>query len=164
MRMLTTERYLSTATAPGSDTALQMLSVSMSMNGLLTFSFYVLLTKHRWKPLVSTLLIGVVISLISNFLLIPSEGFVGASTTSIIVHVTLALLLLPQALRAMPVRISGAMMVRWITFSLLLLGFLVIAQPFLTHPIITAEMLIIGAVWMSVCVWATGLHRLLRTQ
>ncbi len=162
MQMLTTNQYLSTATSPGSDTALRLLSVSMLMNGLLTFSFYVLLTKHRWRPLVMTLMIGVVLSLVSNFLLIPTWGFVGAATTSIIVHVTLAVLLLPQALRAMPARISGAMFLQWITFSLLLLGFLVVAQPLLRNSLMTAGMLIVATLWMGICVWVTGLAKMLR--
>ncbi len=162
MQMLTTNQYLSTATLPGSDTALRLLSVSMLMNGLLTFSFYVLLTKHRWRPLVMTLMIGVALSLVSNFLLIPTRGFVGAALTSIIVHVTLAILLLPQALCAMPTRISAAMFLRWIAFSLLLLGFLIAAQPLLQNSLMTAGMLVAATAWMGICVWGTGLAKVLR--
>ncbi|MSR87457.1 hypothetical protein EXS70_04815 [Candidatus Peribacteria bacterium] len=162
MQMLTTQQYLSTATSPGSDTALRLLSVSMFMNGLLTFSFYVLLTKHRWKPLVGTLMVGVVISLVSNVLLIPRIGFVGAGITSVIVHASLALLLLPQALRAMPVRITQTMWLRWIAFTLLLFSFLYLFQPFLNHPLITAVALIASALWMGACVWITGLHKMLK--
>lgn len=160
MQMLTTERYLSTATAAGSDTALRLLSISMMMNGLLTYSFYVLLTKHRWKPLVSTLLVGVVISLVSNFLLIPSIGFVGASITSIIVHVTLVALLLPQALRIMPARITGPLLLRWVLFSAMLAAFLYLTQPVLARPVITAGMLVVATIWMGVCVGVTGLQKL----
>ncbi len=162
MQMLTTEQYLSTATSPGADTALQLLSISMFCNGLLTFSFYVLLTKHRWRPLVATLLIGVLISLVSNLTLIPTMGFVGACITSIIVHLTLAILLLPQALRIMPVRISGGMLMRWLMFSLLLFLFLFFTHALLTHEVLTAGMLIAATFWMAICVWAAGLQRILK--
>ncbi len=163
MQMLTTEKYLSTATAAGSDTALRLLSISMMMNGLLTYSFYVLLTKHHWKPLVSTLLVGVVISLVSNVLLIPSIGFVGASITSIIVHVTLVALLFPQAMMIMPARITGLLLLRWLAFSGMLAAFLYLTQPLLTGSLMTAGMLILATIWMGICAQMTGLHRFIRS-
>lgn len=162
MRLLTTERYLSTATSPGSDTALALLSGSMFCNGLLTFSFYVLLTRHRWKPLVTTLLIGVVLSFAINFILIPSIGFVGAATTSVTVHAVLALLLLPQALRTMPVRMTLRQAGQWIGFSVLLLMFLLVTRPLLLTPMATAMMLIAGATWMGMSVWLLQIHRTLK--
>ncbi|NOS67511.1 MAG: oligosaccharide flippase family protein [Candidatus Peribacteraceae bacterium] len=162
MQMLTTEQYLSTATSPGADTALRLLSVSMFMNGLLTFSFYILLTKHRWRPLVSTLLVGVVLSLASNLFLIPDWGFVGAAMTSIVVHTTLALLLLPQALRTMPARVSTKLVVQWAGFSLLLLGFLWLTRPFLDSPMITAMMLVAATAWMAASAGILGIHKTLR--
>ena len=161
MQMLTTEEYLSTATSPGADTALRLLSVSMFMNGLLTFSFYVLLTRHRWKPLVSTLLIGVVLSLTSNLFLIPRLGFRGAALTSILVHTTLALLLLPQALRTMPTQLTGVQIFRWIGFTGLLLLFLFVTRPFLTQSLITAGMLGAATLWMGVSTWILRIHKML---
>ena len=162
MRMLTTERYLSTAIAPGSDTALRLLSISMFGNGLLTFSFYVLLTKHRWKPLVTTLLIGVILSLMSNFVLIPKIGFVGASITSGLTHVTLAILLLPQSLRIMPARITRTQMVQWLSFSLLLFIFLLVTRGVLTRPIITAIMIVVAGAWIVGSAWITKLHKMMK--
>lgn len=161
MQMLTTDRYLSTIAGPGSDTALRLLSISMLMNGLLTFSFYILLTRHRWRPLVLTLLVGVVLSIVSNMLLIPNSGFVGAAHTSILVHVTLAVLLLPQALRIMPVRMDGSMILRGIIFAVLLFGFLYLTAPFLTGPTITAGMLAVASLWMAVILWGTQIHKIL---
>lgn len=162
MQMLTTDQYLSTASSPGSDTALALLSVSMLMNGLLTYSFYVLLTRHRWKPLVITLLIGVILSLAVNLTLIPRLGFVGASWTSVVVHVTLTILLLPQSLRTMPVRVTAAMVARWLLFSLLLAAFLLAARGFLDSPVTTAAMLAAATLWMALCVWVTGIHRIVK--
>lgn len=162
MQMLTTEQYLSTALSPGADTALRLLSVSMFMNGFLTFSFYVLLTKHRWRPLVTTLLLGVAISLMGNAFLIPRLGFVGASVTSIVVHTVLALLLFPLALRAMPTRLTRAHASRWIVFSLLMFIFVFATRAILTGPLVTASMLALSAVWLAVCAWATGVYKILR--
>jgi O-antigen/teichoic acid export membrane protein len=138
--LLTTETYLSTATQPGSDTALQLLSVSMFMNGIVLFSFYTLLTRHRWKPLVSTLALAVVLSLISNIALIPSWGFVGAATTSIIVHTFLAILLLPQALRVMPIRLTAKQIFQWLAFSTLLALSLHFLLPFATSAMHTVAL------------------------
>lgn len=162
MQMLTTEQYLSTPTSPGSDTALRLLSVSMFMNGLLTFSFYVLLTKHRWRPLVLTLLIGVILSLGGNAFLIPKIGFVGASIVSGIVHTALAILLLPQAIRVMPVRLTMQQTFQWIGFSALLFGFLFVTKGLLTGALMTAPMLGVATLWMALCVWITGVYKALR--
>jgi O-antigen/teichoic acid export membrane protein len=159
MRMLTTEQYLSTATSPGSDTALRLLSVSMFCNGLLTFSFYVLLTRHRWKPLVTILLIGVVTSLTCNALLIPKMGFVGASITSIVTHALLSILLLPLSLRTLPARLTRVQAGQWLGFSASLLLFLLLTRPLLTHPIATAGMLLAGAAWMALSAWLLKIHR-----
>lgn len=162
MQMLTTEQYLSTAMSPGADTALRLLSVSMFMNGLLTFSFYVLLTKHRWRPLVLTLLAGVVLSLSGNAFLIPRLGFVGAAITSIVVHTTLALLLLSQAFRTMPVMLTAAQMLRWIGFSALLFVFVFVTRPLLMQPLITAGMLGMAAVWMAISAGLLGIYKILK--
>ncbi|MBI2635962.1 polysaccharide biosynthesis protein [Candidatus Peregrinibacteria bacterium] len=162
MQMLTTDQYLSTSLSPGADTALRLLSVSMFMNGFLTFSFYVLLAKNLWRPLVSVLAFGVVFSLAGNVLLIPRFGFVGASVTSIIVHTALAVLLLPPALRAMPARFTKSFAARWIVFSVLLLVFVLAARTVLATPVITAGMLIVSSAWIVACAWATGIYKILR--
>lgn len=162
MQMLTTDAYLSTAISPGADTALRLLALSMFCNGLLTFGFYTLLTRNRWKPLVATLLLGVIVSLASNFLLIPTMGFVGAGITSMIVHVLLVLLLLPQSLRVLPARLTSGHWMQWVGFSALLAGFLLIAEPFLTSPWITAAMLGVATLWMGASIVALRIHRTLR--
>ncbi len=162
MELLTNDQYLSTASAPGADTALSILAGSMFLNGLLVFSFYVLLTRHRWKPLVATLLAGVIVSLGCNLLLIPQMGFVGASYTSVITHALLVLLLLPQSLHVLPVRIPWALWRQWIGYTALLAGFLFVSGPFLTGPWATALFLAAGSLWMAAVAGGLGIHRTLR--
>lgn len=155
--LLVTKTYLSTAAHPGSDTALHLLAASMFWNGIVVYGFYVLLTRHRWKPLVSTLALGVVLSLFLNINLIPSLGFVGAAITSIVVHTVLALLLLPQALRTMPVRLTLDAIGRWLLFSLFLAIALFLLHPFATAPLRTILLSGIVGLWMAGLLWGLGL-------
>ena len=143
IELLTTDAYLSTPERAGSDTALQLMAVPIFLNGLIAYSFYVLLTCHYWRRLVSTLLIGAIAALASNAILIPAYGFVGAAITSIGVHVLLALLLFPQALLAMRIRLPILLLVRWMVFSLLLAGSLWLLRPLLTGVAATAISLVI---------------------
>jgi O-antigen/teichoic acid export membrane protein len=162
MQLLTTDRYLSTLTSPGSDTALHLLAFSMFFNGIVLFCFYSLLTKHAWKPLVVTLSIGVVTSLLSNLLLIPGNGFVGASWTSVITHSLLVCLLLPYTARILPFHISGKQWREWILFTVLLGVPLYFVAPYLNKEIFTAVALGLMGLWMLACVKLTGLDRALR--
>jgi len=161
IQLLTTEAYLSTATRPGSDTALRLLSLPLFLNGLVLYSFYVLLTKHIWRRLVFTLLIGVAVSLSLNLWLIPIHGFVGAAVTSIIVHIILVALLLPQSLRVMPMKISGQQMGQWAVFSILLAVGLWFLRPLLTSEVATVIGLGAAAMLMGVLALLTGILRAL---
>ncbi len=162
MQLLTTDRYLSTALHPGSDTALQILSISMFANGIIVFCFYVLLSKHIWRPLVETLAAGALLSLALNIALIPSHGFVGASMTSALVHVLLAGVLLLRTLRAVPFGISMRDLLRLAMFIVLLSASLFFVRPLLTGSATTALFLAIGGVLVGVFVWGTGLLKALR--
>jgi O-antigen/teichoic acid export membrane protein len=164
MDLLTSESYLSTATHPGSDTAMRILSGSMLCNGIIVFSFYSLLVKNAWRPLVASLLVGVAIAFTSNLLLIPSLGFVGASITSVIVHGTLALLLLPQSLRAFPAHITRRQFLQWIGFASLLALFLWITLPLLTGAKMTVVFLALGSVWMGIVALGLGIHKSLKLR
>jgi O-antigen/teichoic acid export membrane protein len=159
--LLTNERYLSTDLHPGSDTALMILSGSMFLNGFVLFAFYSLLTRDRWKPLVGTLLLGVVFSLLSNLLLIPRWGFVGASITSVLTHAILALLLLPQSYQALPFTVSRDALLRILGFAGLLLLFLLLAKPMLTSSLPTALALAVASGWLAAAAIVTGLHKML---
>ena len=160
-QLLINDSYLSTATLPGSDTALHILSISMFMNGIILFSFYSLLARHVWKPLVSTLFLGVLISLFLNLTLIPDLGFVGASYTSVITHTMLAALLLPQALRVLPMKLSLRMTLLTLLYAAILGLFLWATAPFLASSLWTAGALILGFLLILAFARLSGLQRLL---
>lgn len=159
MHLLTTESYLSTATEPGSDTALRLLSFSMLLNGLVLYAFYALLARHRWKPLVIVLALGAALSLVLNVILIPRFGFIGSSVTSIVTHLFLAAVLLPVSLRSFPAAFTLDLWLRWIAYTVMLGLFLFLLMPFLR----TVEATIIGlAAALAIIVgasWMTGVHR-----
>lgn len=157
--LLTTPAYLSTAGKPGSDTALLILSVPMFCNGIILFGFYTLLTKHAWRPLVASMFVGVVIALISNILLIPQLGFVGAAITSVIVHVVLSVLLLPQALSRMPARFPVRYVGQLLLFTALLGGILWFARTALTGSLVTGVALASMGIVLIGLLIITGLKR-----
>jgi len=131
MRLLTTDAYLATRTMLGSDTALSLLSAPMVLNGIVLFSFYVLLTKHAWKPLVFLMVIAVILSIICNVLWIPSLGFIGAIRTSTVVHLFLACTLFPMALRTMPMLFPSSYALRFSAFVVVLSIMLGFATPYI---------------------------------
>jgi O-antigen/teichoic acid export membrane protein len=162
MQLLTTDSYLSTATHAGSDSVLQLLSISMLMNCIIVFCFYCLLTRHAWKPLVATLLVGVVISLTSNLALIPGLGFMGATITSVVVHSTLAALLLPQTLRVFPLRLSAVHVRQLALYGVGLCSILFLLKPFLLSSPLTAFCMCIAIIGMGSLAYGTGILRTLK--
>lgn len=160
--LLTTEAYLSSAFRPGSDTALRILSGSLFLNVFVIYGFYVLLTKHRWQRLVGTLAVGAVASIGLNLVLVPQLGFVGAAYTSVIVHVVLTLLLLPQALRVMPLRLTGPQLLRWLLFVVLLAAGLWLTRPYLAGEIATVIGLALMTGWMGLVAFGLGLQKVVR--
>ncbi|MDD4319058.1 MAG: oligosaccharide flippase family protein [Candidatus Peribacteraceae bacterium] len=161
IRLLTTEAYLATADHPGADTALRLLALPMVLNSLVTFSFYVLLTRGRWKPLVMTLGCGAIFSLVLNFLLIPQWGFVGATWTSNFVHVFLTIALLPQALRTMPVSLPRKELLQWILYSAFQAVLLWLLLPFVTSPLRTILGGAFIGLWLVVFLWFSGFRKAL---
>ena len=131
MQLLTTDAYLAHGAAAGSDSALQLLSVSIFCNGLIVFGFYTLLSLHAWRPLVATLCIGAVISLALNIIWIPTFGFMGAATTSVIVHTLVAAALLGQATVTVKLRTPWQTTARWMAWMLGTAGILYLLLPFL---------------------------------
>ncbi len=162
MKLLTNDMYLAHDGMPGSDTALMILSGSMFMNGIVVYAFYSLLTAHRWQGLVFTLSVGAALSLGLNVWLIPSMGFVGASITSVITHVFLGLVLLPQSVRALPIRLRASELLRWATFTALIAAGLVLFRPLLTSDLRTAAMLGAMIIWMAGSTYVTGIQKVLR--
>lgn len=132
MQLLTTDAYLSNVDGPGSDTALKLLSIPMFLNGIVLYSFYTLLTEHRWKPLVGTMALGVLLSLSLNIFLIPRLGFVGAISSSTMVHLFLALALFPQAQRALPALLHTKHLFLLILGTVVFGAWILFLAPFLT--------------------------------
>ena len=161
IQLLTTDAYLSTATRAGSDTALRLMSVPIFLNGIIAYSFYVLLTKHEWRKLVAMLLVGAVFSLGLNLWLIPQYGFQGAATVSIIVHCFLAAMLLPLALRTMPMHLPKEQWMRWGAFTSLLAGALWAYQPYLTNEFATVFALVSVTILMGVLGLLCGFRKTL---
>lgn len=158
IQLLTTDQYLATAQRAGSDTALRLISIPLLLNGIILYSFYVLLHRHVWKRLVITLGCAAAMSLILNVFLIPQFGFVGAAYTSIIVHVMLACLLLPQALREMPLKMPGRRWRELILFTGTLAGGLFIFAPLLTYELSTVIGLIAMTGLMVGLLWGLRWH------
>ncbi len=162
MQLLTTDTYLSHGTQPGADSALLLLSIPMLLNGIVLFSFYSLLTKHRWQPLVATLALGAVLSLALNVMLIPQWGFVGSCAASIVTHLFLACALLPQALKVLPMHVERSQVYQWLGYSLLLAAGLYLFRGFLTNEWITALALIGAGLWIGTVAWGTGIVKALK--
>lgn len=161
MQLLTTDAYLSGASGPGSDTALSLLAAPMFLNGIVLFSFYTLLTKHEWKPLVLTMLVAVVLSVSLNLYWIPMDGFLGAIRTATVVHIFLAIVLFPQACRSMPLHFSSDYALRWVLFTLALGLLLFFSAPLLgggTFAIILT--LLAGAAMAGLLGVLAGFHRI----
>ncbi|PIR52595.1 hypothetical protein COU76_05695 [Candidatus Peregrinibacteria bacterium CG10_big_fil_rev_8_21_14_0_10_49_10] len=159
IQLLTTDAYLSTPGHPGSDTALHLMSIPLLLNALVLYSFYVLLTRHKWRQLVLSLLLGAVLAVSLNVLLIPLYGFVGAVTVSIVVHCLLALLLFPQSLHVLPMYLARTDLLRWLVFTGLVAAGLWLFLPFLHSEIYTIIGLVSMTVWMGVAVLVTGLQK-----
>jgi O-antigen/teichoic acid export membrane protein len=156
MSLLTTPAYLATSGISGSDTALHLLSIPMFLNGIVLFSFYTLLTKHEWKPLVVCMVIAVGISMTLNLHWIPLLGFIGAIRTSTVVHLFLAVTLFPLAARSMPVALPASQIVRWVIFTVLLGGVLFLTAPFITSITESVTGLLVGALFTAVLAYIVG--------
>jgi len=163
MQLLTTQSYLSTSASPGSDSALRILAITMPLNGIILFGFYILLAHHRWQPLLRALALGALLSLILNLIFIPRLGFIGGSLTSVVVHTLLAIHLYSVACQSTPITLSRSTIHTWLTFSFLLAGTLWVARPFLVSEVSTIIGLTACTVLMGFFFVGTGLHRVLRT-
>lgn len=162
MQLLTTELYMSTPTMPGSDTALFLLGPSMFLNGLVLFSFYLLLAIGKGRALTITLAIAAVASQVMNIILIPHLGFVGAALTCFAVQAGLSLSLLWIAGREARFSLTGFQWMQCGIFTLLLVALLMWTRQFLTTDIHTAVILPLTLLALGVFAWAVGLLKTLR--
>ncbi len=159
MRLLTTDAYLAHGLLPGSDTALRLLAAPMVLNGIVLYSFYVLLTKNAWRSLVFCMLLAVLLSVTLNFLWIPAAGFVGAIRTTTVVHAFLALTLLPLAIRAMPLEFPVAYALRLGAFLVLLALILTFTAAMMPSDLTAAFGLLCGALLTIALGFACGFQR-----
>ena len=159
--LLTTPDYLSTDARAGTDTALRLVSIPMLLNGIILYGFYMLLQRHAWRQLVATLAGGALLSLILNLWWIPRDGFVGAAHTSIVVHIALALVLVPQAQTILPARLPDGLFVRCAFFAALAAATLVFLKPLLISGVATIVFLGVAVALLGVFGWMLGLRALL---
>lgn len=159
--LLSTPAYLATADHPGTDQAFALMSMPMFLNGLVLYSFYLLLAHDAWRRLAGTLAVGAAVSVTLNVLLVPIHGFFGTLTSLIVVHVLLVALLLPQALRLQRVRLTWAHLRALLTVCLPLPPLLWLLAPHMTDlPRIlgggaAACIVLVGLAWLG------GLRRVL---
>jgi O-antigen/teichoic acid export membrane protein len=119
----------------------------------------VLLNRHVWKRLTLSLFAAAVLSLTLNYVLIPDYGFVGAAYTSIVVHVMLAIILLPQAIKEMPMQLDKVLMRQWAIFGLGLGLGLGLFRPILVNELSTLIGLIAMTILMGTLGWTLKLHK-----
>ncbi|MEQ1849489.1 MAG: oligosaccharide flippase family protein [Candidatus Peribacteraceae bacterium] len=159
MHLFTDTVYLSSFQSPGADTALLLLAPSMFLNMIVLFSFYVLLSRHRWQPMMLPMLLAVVLSIAMNLFLIPRYGFSGAAVTLGVVHLLLAITLFPIARAALPFHFPLADLLRIACVGVGLILVAILLLPVLQSTIGT----ILGgtvALILSGCVLLlSGIHR-----
>ncbi|MBM3227247.1 hypothetical protein FJZ27_00040 [Candidatus Peribacteria bacterium] len=158
IELLTTDAYLSTPGKPGSDTALRLMALPIFLNGLVQYGFYVLLNRGQSKPLVKILGSAAVLSIGLNGLLIPSYGYIGATTTSNIVHVLLTITLMVRASRTMAAHIFAQALLKIFLFACVLGVGLWKAVPLLTSEIPTVIGLVAASIAMTVFMFAVRIH------
>lgn len=104
---------------------------------IVTFCFYLLLNKHAWRPLLMVTTGAALVSIISNAMLIPLFGFVGAGITSIVVHVLLATILLLIAINTTPFVLPFAKFARLGLYAIALGLLLFVSRLLLVNEVVT---------------------------
>ncbi len=160
-QLLTTDAYLSTLQQPGSDTALLFMSVPLFLNGLILYSFYILLLEHRWRALVFVLAMGALLSLALNVALIPFYGFLGAAATSIATHLFLCGTLFPLSVCLHSFSLPRRSFRLLVTFVFFFSVALFTLRPFLETPTTTMGGLVLLALLIFALGELTGLRKLL---
>ena len=158
VQLLTTDAYLSTPGKYGSDTALMLMGLPVFLNGLVQYGFYVLLNRGRSKPLIVILGLGAVLSIGLNYTLIPLYGYIGATITSNIVHVLLAVALMIAALRTMPVKFPLSSFVKILFFAWVLGMGLWGFAPLLSNELSTVIGLSTATAGMAILIPLLGIH------
>lgn len=163
MELLTTKSYLRGTTQFGADSALKLLSIPMFLNGIVQCWFYILLTTHRWRPLVQAMICAALLSVLLNIFWIPVDGFIGAIRTSSIVHLFLSITLLPFAVQSMPMKVSTSLIIRWILFSVMLGLILWQVAPLLESGIMSFIGLFGGGIMTLFLIYLLKFHQLIQS-
>ncbi len=158
VQLLTTDAYLSTPEKFGSDTALMLMGLPVFLNGLVQYGFYVLLNRGRSKPLVIILGLAAILSIGLNFLFISSHGYIGATITSNIIHLLLAVTLMVAAQRTMPAKLSMQSLIKIFLFACVLGTGLWKVAPFLKSEIPTVMGLIAATIGMGIIMFLLRIH------
>jgi O-antigen/teichoic acid export membrane protein len=158
VQLLTTDAYLSTPERFGSDTALMLMGLPVFLNGLVQYGFYVLLNRGRSKPLVVMLGLAAIVSIGLNFILIPTYGYIGATITSNIIHIFLAVALMTAALQTMPAKLPLQSLIKILLFACVLGTGLWQAAPFLKSEIPTVMGLIAATIGMGIIMFLLRIH------
>jgi O-antigen/teichoic acid export membrane protein len=162
MLLLTTAEYVTPLSSPGADTALKLLSAPQFLNGIVLFSFYVLLTRHAWKTLVLHMGIAAALSISLNLWLVPAYGFVGAISTLTIVHLFLAVTLFSAAQRALRTSFPWKTGLLWGGFFLCIAVGASVSAPYITTTVSTLIGLTVACIMLVVLAYLFRFHRLLR--
>ena len=144
--LVTRDAYLSTASSPGSDTALQLLSFSMFLSMIVAFCFYILLNRGSWRALLIVTSGAAILSVTFNMVLIPLFGFVGAGMTSIFVHLYLALALCVATVTRVHVDLRFTQVCQWFAYSLTIGLTLFATLPYLTNSVVTLFAGVVGVI------------------
>jgi O-antigen/teichoic acid export membrane protein len=160
VQLLTTDAYLSTPGKYGSDTALMLMGLPVFLNGLVQYGFYVLLNRGRSKSLMMILGSGAILSVGMNYALIPMYGYIGATVTSNIIHMVLAIALMTAALRTMPVKLPLIAFVKIFLFAWVLGMGLWIVAPVLKNEVLTVVGLGIASLGMFVLIPLLGIQKM----
>jgi O-antigen/teichoic acid export membrane protein len=159
MHLFTDTAYLASADNPGADTALLLLAPSMFLNMIVLFSFYLLLSRHRWQPMMVPMLVAVLLSIVMNLFLIPQYGFSGAAVTLGVVHLLLAGTLFPIARAALPFHFPLSDIARILGCGIGLALVAILLLPVL-HTTVGTILGGIVAIILSGCVlFLSGVHR-----
>jgi hypothetical protein len=86
----------------------------------------------------------------------------GATITSVVVHSTLAALLLPQTLRVFPLRLSAVHVRQLALYGVGLCSILFLLKPFLLSSPLTAFCMCIAIIGMGSLAYGTGILRTLK--
>jgi Na+-driven multidrug efflux pump len=92
--IISSEEFLSSASGPGSDTALQILAILVPLAFCSMFFGFLMIAAGKQKTLIWINLMTVLFNLILDIWAIPHFGFVGAATASVLSECVMLILMI----------------------------------------------------------------------